>query len=100
MNKKIETFYLNIDGEKQISPNFKVKEFRSKCGSHIIKINTDFVKNFLQKIREYFNRAVTVISAYRTEAHNAKGGGARSSLHLTGKCLLITRIFAFCKNAS
>jgi len=85
MNTKIETFYLRYDGEKNIAKNFKVKEFRSKCGSHIIKINTDFVKNFLQKIREHFNRVVTVKSAFRTVAHNLKVGGARSSLHLTGE---------------
>jgi uncharacterized protein YcbK (DUF882 family) len=85
MNRKIETFYLNIDGEKNIAKNFKVGEFRSKCGSHIIKIDTEFVKNFLQKIREHFKRAVTVISAYRTEAHNAKVGGGKNSFHLYGE---------------
>ena len=85
LEEKIQTFSLKKDGETNITPNFKVREFRSKCGSDTVIIDVDFIKNKLQKIREHFNRAVTVISAYRTEAHNAKVGGARSSLHLTGE---------------
>ena len=92
----VEMFCLRYDGKKNIAKNFKVEEFRSKCGSRIIKIDTAFVINFLQKIRDHFGRAVKVISAYRTEAHNAKVGGARrtatsrGSFHLYGEAFDIS----------
>jgi uncharacterized protein YcbK (DUF882 family) len=65
--------------------DFKVREFRSKCGSDLILIDVEFVQNVLQKIREHFAKPVKIISAYRSEKHNAKVGGAKSSFHLSGR---------------
>ena len=81
----ITTYSLKRDGETNITPNFKVREFRSKCGSDTILIDVPFVVNFLQKIREHFEVPITVISAYRSPAHNKKVKGAPSSLHLQGR---------------
>ena len=39
---------------------------------------------FLQKIRTYFCRAVTINSAYRTPTYNKKVGGATYSQHQYG----------------
>ena len=39
----------------------------------------------LQCIREHFGKAVTITSGYRTAAHNAAVGGAKSSQHLLGR---------------
>lgn len=80
----IVTFSLKQDGEKRISANFQVKEFRCKDGSDKIVVDVDFVRDKLQKIRNKFG-AVTVNSAYRTEAYNKKVGGAKSSYHMKGQ---------------
>lgn len=81
----IKEYSLARDGNMQISKNFKVKEFRCKDGSDKILIDTDFVTNKLQKIREHFDAPVTINSAYRTESYNKKVGGAKSSYHMKGQ---------------
>lgn len=78
-------YSLKTDGEKQISRNFKVKEFRCKDGSDKVMIDVDFVKNKLQAIRDHFDAPVTINSAYRTESYNKKVGGAKSSYHMRGQ---------------
>lgn len=82
---KIVEYSLKEDGEKQISKNFKVKEFRCKDNSDIILIDVNFVKCKLQSIRDHFNSPVTINSAYRTESYNKKVGGAKSSYHTKGQ---------------
>ncbi len=84
-NNGIVEYSFKADGEKQISRNFKVKEFRCKDGSDTILIDVDFVKEVLQKIREHFNVPVTINSAYRTENYNKKVGGAKQSYHVKGQ---------------
>lgn len=81
----VKEYSLARDGEMQISKNFKVKEFRCKDGSDKILIDTYFVVNKLQKIREHFSAPVTINSAYRTESYNKKVGGAKSSYHMKGQ---------------
>lgn len=81
----IVQYSLQADGELQISRNFKVKEFRCKDGSDVILIDVEFVRDKLQAVRDYFGAAVTINSAYRTEAYNRKIGGAKSSYHLKGQ---------------
>lgn len=81
----IVTYSLKADGEKQISKNFKVKEFRCKDGSDKILVDVDFVKNKLQAIRDHFGVPVMINSAYRTESHNAKVGGTKGSYHIKGQ---------------
>ena len=48
----LTTFSLKQDGETNVSKDFKVKEFRSKCGSNEIIIDAKFIKDKLQKIRD------------------------------------------------
>lgn len=81
----IATYSLKADGDKQVSTNFKVKEFRCKDGSDRILIDVDFVRNKLQAIRDHFAAPVTINSAYRTQTYNKKVGGAARSYHLTGQ---------------
>jgi hypothetical protein len=83
-------FSLKNDAETQITPNFKVREFASKCGDDMIFIDTDFVKNKLQKIREHFNKPIKITSGYRSEAHNKKTGGSKNSYHLKGEAFDIS----------
>lgn len=81
----IRGYSLAVDGNKAVSANFKVKEFRCKDGSDRILIDVDFVKDKLQKIRDHFNAPVTINSAYRTPEYNAKVKGAKASYHLQGR---------------
>lgn len=79
----VKTYSLVRDGEKQLTKDFRVREFRCKDGSDKILIDTDLV-NLLQQIRDAFGRAVTINSAYRTSAHNKRVGGASNSQHVKG----------------
>lgn len=79
----VKKYSLGKDGEKSLSKNFKVKEFRCKDGSDEILISDEMV-DLLQNIRGYFGKPVVITSAYRTKAHNTKCGGAKSSQHLLG----------------
>lgn len=71
------------DGGRQVSKNFKVKEFACKDGSDVIFISPELV-DILQKIRNHFGKAVYINSAYRTPTYNKKVGGAKYSQHLYG----------------
>lgn len=79
----IVTYSLKKDGNKNLSNNFKVKEFRCKDGSDKILVSTDTVR-ILQRIRDYFGQPVKINSAYRTPAYNKKVGGATNSQHVKG----------------
>ena len=78
-------YSLQADGEKQISANFKVSEFRCKDGSDKILIDVAFVRDKLQAIRDRFGTTVTINSGYRTESYNEKIGGAKASYHMKGQ---------------
>lgn len=85
----IHTYSLKESGDKTFlidgaRSNFKVREFRCKDGSDSILLDSELVK-ILQAVRNHFGRAVSVTSAYRTESHNRKVGGAASSYHVRGR---------------
>lgn len=80
----IKQYSLARDGAKQLSPAFKVREFRCRDGSDAIMIDQTLVV-LLQAIREHFGKPVTITSGYRTAAHNTAVGGAKSSQHLQGR---------------
>ena len=80
----IKEYSLAKDGAKQLSPAFRVREFRCRDGSDTIMIDQTLAV-LLQAIREHFNKPITITSGYRTAAHNKSVGGAKSSQHLLGK---------------
>ena len=80
----IKQYILKTDGAKQLSPAFRVREFRCRDGTDTILIDEGLVV-LLQCIREHFGKPVTITSGYRTASHNAKVGGSRSSQHLLGR---------------
>lgn len=80
----IKEYSLAKDGAKQLSPAFKVREFRCRDGSDDIMIDQTLVV-LLQAIREHFGKPITITSGYRTGTHNTAVGGSKSSQHLLGK---------------
>ena len=83
MTDGITAYSLKKDGEKQLTKNFKVKEFACKDGSDTIFIH-DKLPMVLQYIRMRTGKSVVLTNAYRTETHNAEVGGAEYSQHLYG----------------
>ena len=79
----VQTYSLKADGDKQVSADFKVREFRCRDGSDEVLISDRLVK-LLQKIRSHFGKPVILNSAYRTQTHNAAVGGSPKSQHLLG----------------
>lgn len=72
------------NGNRRLAPDFKVREFRCKDGTDTVMVD-ETLTVVLQCIRDHFGKAVTITSGYRTAAHNAAVGGAKSSQHLLGR---------------
>ena len=71
----------------QLSPNFDSTEFDCNCKNKTCtttEIDPKLVE-YLQKIRDYFGKPVTINSAYRCDEHNKKVGGANKSKHKYGQ---------------
>ena len=80
----IRQYSLAKDGNRKLAPSFNAREFRCRDGSDTILVD-EALTVVLQCIREHFGKPVTITSAYRTPAHNAKAGGAKFSQHLYGR---------------
>jgi hypothetical protein len=71
----------------QLSKNFRLDEFKCKCGKcDPILVDTVLVEQ-LQKIRDHFRRSVNINSGYRCQAHNESPqvGGHPDSHHVRGQ---------------
>ena len=80
----IKQYSLMADGNRRLAPDFKVRELRCRDGSDTVMVD-EALTVVLQCIREHFGKPVTITSGYRTAAHNAAVGGAKSSQHLLGR---------------
>ena len=84
----VKKYSLKADGNKKLSENFKVREFRSRDGADEILIDEKLVI-LLQKLRDKFG-VINISSAYRTKSYNKKVGGVSNSQHLYGLAADIT----------
>ena len=80
----IRQYSLARDGAKLLAPGFRVRELRCRDGTDTVMVD-EALTVVLQCIREHFGKAVVITSGYRTAAHNAAVGGAKSSQHLYGR---------------
>lgn len=80
----MQTYSLAREGNKLLSPHFRVREFACRDGSDLVKIDTDLVA-LLEQIRTAAGGAVVINSGYRSAFYNQKVGGARYSQHLLGR---------------
>ena len=81
--QKVQKYSRKKDGEKQLTKNFKVREFACHDGTDEILIYSK-LPEILQKIRAHFGCAVVINSGYRTPSYNKKVGGVSSSQHILG----------------
>lgn len=79
----VKTYSLKKDGDKYLSENFRVREFRCKDGSDKILISTELVQ-MLEKLRARLGCSININSGYRTKSHNKKVGGSSTSKHMKG----------------
>ena len=79
----VNTYSVRTHGSVHLAANFTVREFACNDGSDKVLVDTALV-TLLQKIRNHFGKSITITSAYRTAAYNAKISGAANSQHLKG----------------
>lgn len=76
--------YRLSEGDVQLSSHFKLHEFQCSDGSDVVFVSPALV-DILENIRVHFGAAVTITSAYRTEAFNARtDGSSKKSKHCEG----------------
>ena len=79
----VKVYSKSKDGEKQLSINFRVKEFACKDGSDPVFVCPELVV-LLQNIRNHFGKPVSIHSGFRTAEYNKKVDGATHSQHQYG----------------
>lgn len=84
METKIKKYSLKQDGDKKLSPHFKVKEFACKDGSDPIIIDDDLIE-ILESLRLKLGKPIIIMSGYRTYDYNYKIKGAINSYHTKGQ---------------
>jgi uncharacterized protein YcbK (DUF882 family) len=72
------------NGDIQLTPHFKLSEFKCKDGCPVVVLNTE-LPYMLEIVRAHYKKAVNVNSGYRTYTYNKTlKGAAEFSQHLYG----------------
>ena len=85
----VKEYSLKRDGNIQLTPNFKVREFACKDGSDKILID-DALPKALQAVRDNMKLvgievgSLNIVSGYRTPSHDKAVGGTGSGSHTRG----------------
>lgn len=87
----VKEYSKKLDGAKNLTPNFKVREFACNDGSDYLKIDLQLIA-LLQLIRDVVNKPLYINSGYRTAKYNKKVGGASNSYHLYGRAFDVSGI--------
>lgn len=69
--------------DKLISKDFKESEFTCRCGCGESEMDPEFIF-MLQKLRDLYQKPITIVSGRRCKKHNKEVGGVDGSAHLTG----------------
>jgi uncharacterized protein YcbK (DUF882 family) len=85
----VKAFNAYTEGELQLSPHFKVKEFQCKDGSGAVLVSLPLVQ-VLERIRAKFGKPVTINSGYRNKSYNRDLGSSDGSQHCQGTAADIT----------
>lgn len=80
----VRTYSKKKDGNRDITPHFKVKEFACNDGSDEILID-DTTVNYIECARCLIDAPIHITSGYRTPSYNKKVGGASNSYHTKGR---------------
>lgn len=85
----IKTYSLKRDGNTQLSPHFKVREFRDKSGGDSFPLDTDLPalleRLYIRLAQEGHKvKAINIVSGYRTPASDKKAGGNGRGPHTKG----------------
>ena len=75
--------YSKLVDAMQLSKNFKLREFRCKCGCGKALVDDKLVE-FLQRIRDHFGKSVNINSGCRCATLNKAVGGDPNSSHMQG----------------
>lgn len=86
----VQRFSLRADGDKQLSKNFKVREFACKDGSDPILIDLNLIP-IIQILRDKWGPG-NINSAYRHLLYNRSIGSGDTSRHVQGKAVDIRYI--------
>lgn len=63
---------------------FKRSEFACRCGCGTSTVDAELLQ-VITDVREHFGSPVVINSGHRCAKHNSSVGGAKNSVHLTGK---------------
>ena len=74
--------------ERNLTPNFKGKEFRCKCKQCYVTLISSKLLYSLETLRRIWGEAIYLNSAYRCQQHNrGEAKGSDYSTHISGRAV-------------